>query len=86
MKVKELKEILNMFDDDMVILMSKDSEGNAFKHIRTADELVVFEDYEYDCRDWGCPGCETDVHTELAQVEDVPEDISDHKVAIIWPF
>jgi hypothetical protein len=84
MRVKDLKRLLETFDDGATVLMSKDGEGSAFKHVQTVEDVVVFETYEYSCEDWGCPGCDN-IHEDLNQIEDIPEDVSDHKVVMIWP-
>jgi hypothetical protein len=38
MKVSELKECLNYVDDDLLVVLSGDSEGNAFHELTTMDD------------------------------------------------
>lgn len=38
MNVKELKELLNAFQDDDIVIMSKDSEGNRFSPLCDIEE------------------------------------------------
>lgn len=68
MRVKELRKILSMFDDETVVLMPKDDEGNAFRHV---DGIADFEVYEKDGED--------------LYKADVPEDVNEPIVAMIWP-
>ena len=44
MNVKELKEILNEFDDNDLVVMSKDSEGNRYSPLFTTEEISYAAD------------------------------------------
>jgi len=85
MKVKDFRKMLEIFDDEDIILMSKDAEGNRFNHVAEISDFQVMQRYEYSCNDWGCPGC-NDEHVEYMEVEDVPEDVKEHQVVMIWPY
>jgi hypothetical protein len=39
MTVKELKELLNQFNDNDLIIMSKDSEGNRYSPLSSLEEI-----------------------------------------------
>lgn len=81
MKVKELKQLLENFNDDSIVLMSTDSEGNEYKNI---DSVVTFSIYELSDATW----CDTDAfcqgHVEVYRAN-VPEDVYQNNVAMIWP-
>jgi hypothetical protein len=42
MKVKELKELLNEFDNELEIILQKDSEGNGYSPLSGADNNSVY--------------------------------------------
>lgn len=44
MTVKELKQLLDTFDDDDIIVISKDSEGNEYSPLFDADSGFYFEE------------------------------------------
>lgn len=72
MKVSELKELLKAFNDDSTVLMSKDGEGNNFRHVSEVSPFEVFEVVEYEN------------YNEVYK-QDVPEDVDEEIVVMIWP-
>lgn len=42
MKVKELKEVIELLPDEMEVILQKDSEGNGYSMLSGADSNVVF--------------------------------------------
>lgn len=42
--VKDLKEILKKVEDDMVIVLSSDEEGNSFSPLHSTQQIVNFEE------------------------------------------
>jgi hypothetical protein len=84
MKVKDLRELLETYNDEAVVLMSKDGEGNAYRHVAEVTPFEVYEIQEYDCKYWNCEDTCTEDHNEYYRA-DVPEDIDDQTVLMIWP-
>jgi hypothetical protein len=48
MKVKDLIKELEKFDPEYVVLMSKDDEGNAYRHVGDLELFQVYENDGYD--------------------------------------
>ncbi len=69
MKVKELRELLDQFDEDYIVLMSKDCEGNKLRHV---EEVGLFETFEHDGK-------------EVYRRAEDPGDFEDDTVVVIWP-
>ena len=63
MKVKELKELLNQFNDEDIVIMSKDGEGNGFSPLSDIEE--------------GSYKAETTWYGEVGMRELTEEDIAD---------
>lgn len=47
MTVKELKDLLDTYPDDFLVVMSKDSEGNGFSPLDCIDEVGYDPDNRY---------------------------------------
>lgn len=43
MKVKDLKKLLETVDDERIVIMSKDSEGNDFSPLSSLDDESAYE-------------------------------------------
>ena len=43
--VKQLKELLADMDDDRIVVLQKDSEGNGYEPVRGVDDNAVWDEY-----------------------------------------
>lgn len=82
MNVKELKELLEKFNDDDIVIVSKDGEGNGYSPLATAEEVS----YEAECTWSGLVGIRelTDEHIDVGYTE---EDLLENGVdaIVLWP-
>lgn len=68
-RVKDLKAILDKFDDEYIVLMSKDPDGgNGFRHL---DEVELLHMYQVDGKE--------------VMREEAPIDFEDDVVVALWP-
>lgn len=82
MKVKELKELLNQFDDENIVIMSKNSEGNNFSPLSDIDEC----NYRAETTWYGEIGLRELTDEDIADgysEEDVLED--GENAIVLWP-
>jgi hypothetical protein len=82
MKVKELKELLNQYDDNDLVIMAKDSEGNGFS------PLYEIEDGSYKAETtwYGEVGLR-ELTSELIEAGYSEEDVLENgeNAIILWP-
>jgi len=82
MTVKELIEQLKEVDQDRIVVMSRDPEGNGFSPLSGVETCAYSEDNGY-----GETGLEPDdLNDELREQGYTEEDISDGQPAVcLWP-
>jgi len=82
MRVKELKELLKSVDDDRIVVMSRDGEGNGFSPLGDLDDESTYladSTWSGDC------GIEK-LTPELKKQGFTEEDINGgEKALVLWP-
>ncbi len=78
MTVKELKEQLDKFDDNTIVILSRDSEGNSYSPILTVEDGMSYRDGEIGITEL----TEEDEENGYAE-EDVMRD--GEKCIVLWP-
>lgn len=62
MKVKDLKDLINNLDDDMEVILQKDSEGNGYSPLSGGDEAVYVAESSYSgdvySLNWSAEDCD----------------------------
>jgi len=76
MTVKELKDILFELDDDLIIVLSRDPEGNGYAKAETHEEMV------YRSGEVGYSELTTTLRAEGYTDEDI---ISGARALVLWP-
>lgn len=85
MNVKELRDLLKEFPDDMEILVARDEEGNGYHRLyeTSVNMAVMPKDYGYIDHVYPTPE-EIEVREDLFEDEDgAPEEAE--RVLVIWP-
>lgn len=82
MKVKELKKLLEPVDDERIVIISKDGEGNGFSPLAELDDA---SNYKADSTWSGEVGIEK-LTPELEKQGYCEEDVNDGVPALVlWP-
>lgn len=74
MKVKQLKEVLNGFDPELEVLVSRDEEGNGFNSLESVETGKAYKD-----------GWTWDMAYDEDDEEDDPDDDDVIPVVVLWP-
>lgn len=83
MKVKELKDLLESVDDERIVIMAKDGEGNDYSPLALIDDESV---YKANSTWSGEIGIET-LTPELIAENFTEEDVIDGEPAVVlWPI
>lgn len=73
MNVKELREVLAEYPDDMEVILQKDAEGNGYSPLAGAESSMYQAEEE-----WSGEA----IHPDDYDPEDYPDAI---KVVVLWP-
>ena len=78
MKVKQLKNLLNDFDDNMEVIVSRDEEGNGFSPLYVVEQGYYLPDCDY----FGDVFCEQDIE-DMKKDGEMINNLQD--AIILWP-
>lgn len=81
MKVKELKRLLRHIDGELIVIMSKDCEGNSFSPLDNIDDSMNY----IAENGWSGELGVDELTPELKEMGLTEEDVGGKKALVLWP-